>query len=248
VPCAGVHLEPLDVVRLFAGVAVLGFASYTDWRWRRAPNLLWWLLGGLGAALLLGQAWQDPSLLEHRWPLLAAALLFAALAFAFYWLGLLAGGADAKALMALAILLPLPLHLGALPLWPSALPPAFGALGNALVAFLLVPLGLLGRNLLRGDVRFPHALLALKLPLDQAQRGHYWPMEHVQDGEVRTMLMPSRFEWEEEDFEALRAAGRTHIWATPKVPFMIPLLVGVVLVAFVGDLLAGLLLGLGPAP
>ena len=44
---AGVHMH---------GTAVLAFASWTDWRWRRAPNVLWLVVGGGGLALLAGVA------------------------------------------------------------------------------------------------------------------------------------------------------------------------------------------------
>lgn len=239
------HLDPLDAARLFLAVAVLGFAAYTDWRWRRAPDALWWVLAGAGAVLLVAHAMTQP-LTAREWPLLGVALLFAGLAYALYWLGLLAGGADAKALMALAVLFPLPLHLGAFPLLASPLPPAFGVLGNALLAFLAVPLALLARNLARRDLRWPHALLGFRMPLARARRAHVWPMEHVQDGEVRTMLMPSRFVWEDADWEALGAAGKEQLWVTPKVPFMVPLLVGVVVTAFLGDVVSALLLPLLP--
>lgn len=240
------HLEPLDVARLFAGASVLAFASYTDWRWRRAPNVLWALLGGAGAALLAVQLLMHPELLA-RWPLLLFSALFAGLVYAFYWLGLLAGGADAKALIALAVLLPFPLHLGALPLRATPLPPAFGVLGNALVAFLAVPLGLLAWNIAKGRPRLPHALLGVPMPLEEAQRRHVWPMEYVEGGRVRTKLLPSRFVWEEEDWAALRAAGRREVWVTPKVPFMVPLLAGFVAMFVAGDLVAGWLLGLPAA-
>lgn len=237
------HLEPLDAARLFVAVAVLGFASYTDWRWRRAPDALWWLTGGLGAVLLLAQALTDPGT-AREWPLLVAAVVFAALSYGLYHLGLLAGGADAKALMALAVLFPLPLHLGAFPLWPSPLPPAFAVLGNALLAFLAVPLALVALNLARRDLRWPHSVLGLRMDRDAARRAHVWPMEYVKDGAVRTMLMPSRFLWEDEDWDALRDAGVARPWVTPKVPFMVPLLIGVVAAAFAGDLLFGLALDL----
>lgn len=234
------HLEPLDLARLFAGVSVLAFASYTDWRWRRAPNVLWVLAGGAGAALLLLQLAAQPWMLQ-QWPLFAVTAAFAGMVALFYRLGLLAGGADAKALLAIALLLPLPLHLGLFPLLPSPLPPAFAVLGNALLAFLAVPLGLLARNAARRDLRLPHALLGLRLPVAEARRRHLWPMEAVHEGQVRTVLMPSRFVWTEEDWDALEAAGRREVWVTPKVPFMLPLLAGYVAAFFAGDLLFGAL-------
>lgn len=235
------HLDGLDVARLGVAAGVLAFASYTDWRWRRAPDLLWLVAGVAGLALLLAEAALDPAV-PRQWPLLAASGLFAAMVLGLHALGLLAGGADAKALMALALLLPLPLHLGPFPLHPSPLPPAFGVLGDALLAFLAVPLGLLAANAARGHLRWPFALLALRMPIEDARRKHYWPMEYVKDGEVRTMWMPSRFLWEDEDWDALKAAGRTDVWVTPKVPFMLPLLAGLVAAAFYGDALALLLL------
>jgi preflagellin peptidase FlaK len=235
-------LEGLDVVRLFTGAMLLAFASWTDWRWRRAPNLLWWIASGVGLALLAAQLVENPSLVATAWPLLLVSGVFAAMIYGFYWVGLLPGGADAKALMGLALLAPLPIQLGAFPLIVSPLPPAFGILGNTLLAFLVVPLGLFAYNASRGRIRFPHSFLGVTASLEEARGGRVWPMEYVKDGEVRTMLMSSRFEWEEEDFEALAAAGRTEIWVTPKVPFMIPLLAGFVSALLLGDVLGGMLL------
>lgn len=240
-------LDPLDVARLFLGVAVLSFASYTDWRWRRAPNALWWLLGGAGLALLALQLAVQPGLLAARWPMLLVAGLFAGMAFAFHWLGLLPGGADAKALMALAVLLPFPLELGPFPLRQSLLPPAFGALGNALLAFLAVPLGMLLVNAARRQAALPQALLGVRMRVARARKAHVWPMEFVDDdGAVRMTWMPSRFEWEDEDWDRLAKAGRDEVWVTPKVPFMVPLLAGFVALCFVGDVLSGWVFALKP--
>jgi len=237
-----VHLEPLDLARLSLGAAVLAFASYTDWRWRRAPNVLWVVTACVGAVLVAMQ-FLGGSVPVQAPKYLVVAAIFAGMTFGLYRVGLLAGGADAKALMALAVLAPFPVELGALPLWPSLLPTPFAILGNALLAFLVVPLGLLARNLTRGHVAWPFSFLAVRIPLDEARRKHVWPMEYMQDGQVKRMLMPSRFEWEDEDWEALAAAGRTEVWVTPKVPFMVPLLVGFVSAFLLGDLLFGTLLG-----
>jgi archaeal preflagellin peptidase FlaK len=233
-----VHFETLDVARLFVGTAVLSFASWTDWRWRRAPNILWMLMGAAGGLLLLLQLSLEPFLLTS-WPMLVIAGAFAGMMFLFYRIGLLAGGADMKALACLAVLAPLPIHLGAFPLRPSLLPPPFAILGDALVAFLAVPLGLLITNVARGHLRLPHALLGLKLPVGVARLRHLWPMEHVEDGKVKTVWMPSRYAWDDEDWDALLAAGHDLVWVTPKVPFMLPLLLGFVTAFFAGDLLFG---------
>jgi prepilin signal peptidase PulO-like enzyme (type II secretory pathway) len=48
--------------------------------------------------------------------------------------------------------------------------------------------------------------------------------------------MPKEFDADEE-LKAFENLGITEIWVTPKIPFMIPLLVGFVFAFFPGDLL-----------
>lgn len=235
----------LDLVRLFAGVALLSFAAYTDWRWRRAPNALWVAMAAIGVVLLAVEAALDWSLFKARWPYLAFVAGFAAAIYAFWWLGLIAGGADAKALMALGVLLPFPLALAdGVPPWQGPLPGSFTVLGNSLLLFLAIPLALLAWNLARGHVRFPHMLLGLKREAAEVRRGHAWPMEVVDaEGRRRTRLFASRMSDQEVDetFERVQALGREKVWVSPKIPFMLPLLAGFVAAFAVGDLLLTLL-------
>lgn len=233
----------LDLLRLFAGVAILSFAAYTDWMWRRAPNVLWLLLAGIGAVVLAADVALDPSGVRARWPYLVAIPLFAGLMYGFWWLGLIAGGADAKALMALALLLPFPIALtGALPLWGAPVPGAFTVLGDSLVLFLVIPLSLFVWNVSHGDARLPHAFLGIKKEGASIRRGHHWPMETFDaEGTRKTRLFASRMSASEVDetFERLAALGSEKVWVTPKIPFMIPLLLGFVAAFTVGDLLFG---------
>jgi len=240
----------LDLARLFLGTALLAFASYTDWMWRRAPNVLWIILAGAGVALLAVEAALDwGSFWEKRW-YLAFIPVFWVFIIGFYYFGLIAGGADAKALLALALLVPFPLHLAAgLPLVDSPLPGVFAVLENSLIAFMLIPVAFLVMNALKGDFRFPAMLLGTRRPVAGIEDRHEWPMEHVHEGKVRMRYFASRSAGPiEEEAEALRAAGVERIWVTPKVPYMIPLLVGFVLAFLVGDVLFGVLRAVLPAP
>jgi len=45
----------LDTIRFVTGITILLYASFTDIKTRRAPNLLWFLMGTIGAILLLVQ-------------------------------------------------------------------------------------------------------------------------------------------------------------------------------------------------
>ena len=45
----------LDIARLIIGVAILGYASFTDIKTRRASNINWLIMGSAGAILLVIQ-------------------------------------------------------------------------------------------------------------------------------------------------------------------------------------------------
>lgn len=237
----------LDLLRLLVGATLLAFASYTDWKWRRAPNALWMIMAAAGVALLAAEIALDPALLRDQWPYLAFVPAFAALVYGLWWLGLIAGGADAKALMALGVLLPFPFTAEAgLPLLTSPMPGAFVVLADSLLLFLAIPLSFFVWNLLHGHLRLPHAFLGLKRPARTVRQGHAWPMEVVdEDGKRRTRLFASRMSTEEIEttFDRVQALGDERVWVTPKIPFMIPLLGGFVLAFLAGDLLLGLLQG-----
>ncbi|MFB6134044.1 MAG: prepilin peptidase [Halanaeroarchaeum sp.] len=96
-----------DLLRLVA-VPVLGWAAYRDVRTRRVPNELWGPLALLGVLLLV---WDGLRLqgnpLGSVWGLRVALSvgLIVPLSYGFWYLGGF-GGADAKAFMVLALLLP----------------------------------------------------------------------------------------------------------------------------------------------
>lgn len=231
----------LDLLRLLVGTTLLSFAAYTDWKWRRAPNLLWLLMAGAGVVLLAAEVALDPSLLTERWPYLVFVPAFAALVYALWWLGLVAGGADAKALMALGLLAPFPVALAeGLPPLASPVPAAFAVLSNSLILFLAIPLAFLAWNAAHGHLRLPHAILGVKRRAADVQRGHAWPMETVDaKGRRATRFFASRMGSAEveETFARVQALGEERVWVSPKIPFMIPLLGGFVLAFLVGDML-----------
>ncbi len=230
----------LDLARLVVGGALLGFAAWTDHRWRRAPNALWLVMVAAGVTILAIQAALDPAAFAGRWPYLVGAPLFAGAIYVFWRVGLLAGGADAKALMALAVLLPFPLVFNAsVPVLQSPLPGSVVVLGDSLLAVLFLPLVFIVRNLLNGDLRFPAMFLGYKLPLAEVPERWVWPMEHPDgDGGTNLHLFASKgpeFTWE--SLEELEELGIEEIWVTPKVPFMLPLTGGFLLAFLAGDVL-----------
>ncbi|WP_158855361.1 A24 family peptidase [Halorhabdus sp. CUG00001] len=152
-----------DLLRLVV-VPVLGWAAWRDVRTRRVPNRTWLPLGVLGVVLLAWDGWLawtgtsmqvvDPRLFALR---VAFSLgLLVPFAYAFWWFGGF-GGADAKALIVLAIIFPTyPTYLFDGFVLP-ALEPTLGVfsltiLSNAVLVGLAYPLALAGRNALGGHL------------------------------------------------------------------------------------------------
>jgi archaeal preflagellin peptidase FlaK len=230
-----VDVTILNLIRLLTGTILLAYASYTDVKTRRAANILWVIMAIIGAVLLLIQYLDEG--FPNIWYLIFIPIMIA-LMYLFFQMRLLFGGADAKALMALAILVPIqPTLLGEqLPLWKSFMPGSWIIFANATILFLLIPLSLLVYNIGKRHVKFPHSLLGYVITVEKAKQKFVWPLEKIKDGKRRLMYMPKNFDIDEElaEFEKL---GINEIWVTPKIPFMIPLLIGFLVSFFLGDLL-----------
>ena len=176
-----------DLARLLA-VPLLGWAALRDIRTRRVPNWVWYVLGGLGAVLL---AVDLAGLLPvesavARLELLRIALslgLVVPLAYGFWRLGGF-GGADAKALMALAVLFPTyPSYYPPTTLFGVDIPPvlpveptlvgvfSLTVLTNTVLVGALFPVALTVRNALVGEFS-PVMFLARVVPVGQLPDRH----------------------------------------------------------------------------
>jgi preflagellin peptidase FlaK len=229
-----VDVTILNVLRLITGTVLLAYASYTDIKTRRAANMLWVIMAIVGAILLLIQ-YLDGGF-PNIWYLVFIPIMIA-LMYLFFQMRLLFGGADAKALMALAILVPIQPTLGEqLPIWNSFMPGSWIIFANATILFLLIPISLLIYNIAKRNLKFPHSLLGYVISIEKAKQKFVWPLEKIKDGKRKLMYMPKKFDVDEElaEFEKL---GITEIWVTPKIPFMIPLLIGFLVSFLLGDIL-----------
>ena len=163
---------------------------------------------------------------------------------------LLTGGADAKCLIALTLLVPTYPESSPFPLFTAdpRVQPAFQAifpfsfvvLVDAAVLQLVVPLGLFIYNLTRGDIGI-QSFLGYRAPLDPFPK-HVRLMERITDrGEHVLVLRPKRESDPTTEILKLRSAGIQRAWVTPWVPFMVPLLGGFLLTFFAGNLLVAVL-------
>jgi len=225
----------LDIARLVVGTTILSYASYTDIKTRRASNMLWVVMGSVGAILLVIQYLTVPAAFDKIFYLIFIPIMIA-LMYIFFQLRLIFGGADAKAMMALAILVPLEPSIFEFPLLSSFMPFSWIILSNSVLLFLLIPVSLLIFNIARRNIEFPYCLLGYKLSVEKAKERFVWPLEKIVDGKRKFSYMPKEFDVED-DLETFEKNGIMEIWVTPKIPFMIPLLAGFLCSFILGDLL-----------
>ena len=216
----------LDPIRLIVGMTILLYASYTDFKHREAENFLWIIMGGFGV-LFMAFAGYDLGLVA------ISILLTIPMAIVLVFAGM--GGADAKALMAIAVLTPLIPHMNIgieFPLWtaPVELPFSIIVLINALLLFLGIPLMFLLLNAARGDFEFPTALLGYKMRACDIGTSFVWPMEKIVEEKRITTILPQK------NVDPA-IFGDEVIWVTPKVPFLIPLTAGYAISFIFGDIL-----------
>ena len=176
---------------------------------------------------------------------LVAALALMAMMYGWYYYGPTIGGADVKALLTVAVLVPFAPDAGATlhAFGEQGFPFPWVVFMNSLLLYLAIPVGLLAWNIAHGDLEKPwlQALLGVRMPLAQARDSHVWPMTRVVGG--RTVLAPMvqrgldlPAEW-----DALDVADIERPWVSLKIPYIIPLFGAFLLAAFVGDLFSELL-------
>lgn len=178
--------------------------------------------------------------------------------YAMYNLGIPKGGADTKALMALSVLFPIyifkPLLIdfsfftsekifsGIAYIFPFA----FSVLINATVISLFVPLCLVIYNATKSDLKFPYCAFGYKMNINDIPKKHVWLMDQIDEkGNISTVLIPRQSEKDTEMIKEFEKHGHKNAWVTPKIPFIIPMAVGFLLIFLIGNILFTLIFGLG---
>ena len=208
-----------DLLRLVA-VPAFAWAAYRDVRTRRVPNRLWPPLVGAGVlALALDFAGGLPGGFDGEIALLRIAVsvgLVAPLGYVFFRVGGF-GGADAKAVIALAVLFPLyPVYylpFDALPMHAATLGVfSLTILTNTVVAGALYPVALAARNLSSGHLA-PPMLVGRPARVEDLSTAHGSLME-TPDGYTRRGLdldaLRMYLRWRGTTLSALREGPDRH--------------------------------------
>jgi preflagellin peptidase FlaK len=190
-------------------------------------------------AYLLSQFWNT----GYIWQLMVIPVLFVLIYF-LYQFNIIKGGADAKALMAVALILPSYPIIGPFPLihvtvdaTQYIMPFAILVLFNAALLTLAVPVVMVFYNLYRRDVKLPAMLFGFMMDLPEARTRFVWPMEYMSEGVLKMSVFVRSDDSTEDQINQLEAAGRKKIWVTPKIPFLIPITVSLLFSAIVGNII-----------
>jgi len=234
----------VDLARIFLVTFMMAYASYLDIKERKVPNKVWALFAPIAVVLfildIIGKEYYEIFMM------LINILIVSAFGFASFYLGIL-GGADAKAIMILGLMLPRwPVYtLHPLPYVPLVLDAL--TLG-AIITLAYFP-GCLICNIINGEVALPKALYGIKMCKQQAleKKDYYIPLYALKEnGSLEfkfRMLLPPEEEIEK-IWVAIENSDLEEIWVSPGIPFIVYLFMGLIITMVYGDLIMGPILNL----
>ena len=242
----------LDILKVLFCTPFLLYSCYTDIKTRRVTNKLWLVMlsGSVFFALYDIATEGVPYLLRL---LISAGLIFL-LVYILFQLGSF-GGADAKSLIVISIILPaypmiqvfgqnFPLNEPLIPLF------AFGILGNAVLLTVVVPLGLAAYNVFRMGLNIDNPLyifIGYKSRISDMADKHIKLIQSFEEenGEIKFRFKRGGAEINEDVISELKAMSekgliKDEVWVTPGLPFMIPITLGFFVAVFYGDMITEL--------
>jgi len=203
----------IDALRFVIAFPLLLYAAYSDIKKREADNWIWIVMALFGIPFII---WEKNLFMTA----ISIGITFP-VAFLLYLFGM--GGADAKAIMAIAILNPLPpstmLYHSPMFVFPMTV------LLNSLILILPLPLIFLIYNVIRKNADFPYCLFGYKMDAIKAEKKFVWPMEKNGKKSIKPI---KNADW---------STYHGEIWVTPKLPFLVFILAGYLISYFVGDVL-----------
>lgn len=256
--------DTLSLARIVLSLAFLVYASWSDLKAREVENYVWVAFAPIAAVLTITQFVVYPPLINVIQSLLYYAISFAVtstFSIVLFYAGAF-GGADAKALMCIALAIPLPPHLVeplsgfVSPIFPitvfsnGVILAAFSVFYSLLRnlwwtyrresrLFECYENGSLGRKLLV-------VLSGYKVTFAKLKASFLYPLEDLtfeEDGSVKKwLLIFPRDESREEILDRMNRAeseGKLHsmIWATPGLPMLVFITAGFILAWTVGDII-----------
>jgi len=164
-------------------------------------------------------------------------------------LGVLYGGADAKALMIAGVLVPLfpsPLlaQTSSAAVLLTVLPFPVDVLVDAALLSIVIPLGIGLRNAVRREFEFPRGFSGYMIPVRELPDRFVWlrdPMSREGREEPEALTSEEDRAARVRAAQELEAKGVERVWVTPQVPFLVLIALGTVAALLAGNLVLDLL-------
>jgi len=242
----------LDILKVLFCIPFLLYSCYTDIKTRRVTNKLWLvMLAGSAFFVLYDILAKGPTYIIFLF--LSAGSIFV-LVYILFQIGTF-GGADAKSLIVLSIILPaypviqafgqnFPLNKPLIDLF------AFGILGNAVLLTIVVPLGLAAYNIFKMGLNIDNPLyifIGYKCRISTLADKHIKLIQSYEEdnGKIIFRFKRSGIEINEDVISELKALSdkgliKNDVWVTPGLPFMIPITLGFFAAVFYGDMITEL--------
>jgi len=242
----------IGLLKVLACMPFLLYSCYSDIKTRRVSNRVWPLMLAAGSVFVIHD------LLTYGVPHLIRMVLSFVFIFVFVYILFLLnafGGADAKVLMVISIIIPtfpiIRIYDHVLPL--MSVPPinlfTFSVFGNAVILTVIVPIGLFFYNLtqlsLTGMLKKPwYMFIGYRCPVSRLKDGHIRMIEvYEQIGDsVTSRYTRGGTVIEDDTIEELdgwvqKGLIEERVWVTPGLPFMIPITAGFITAVVFGDLI-----------
>jgi preflagellin peptidase FlaK len=164
------------------------------------------------------------------------------------------GGADAKILMVISLIIPTfpAIELGSTSLPLTGVPPinlfAFSVFGNSVILTVIVPIGLCLYNLVKNpseSLKRPlYMFIGYITPISKLKKGHFRMIDSYEDTKDGLKFKFSRSGTEIssdviKELKMYQKEGKVKdgVWITPGLPFMIPITAGFITAVVYGDLI-----------
>ncbi len=254
--------EMLSWTRVITSLIFLAYASWSDFRTREVSNNVWIVFAPIAFLLTFAQFLFFPPIVDTLQSMINYALSFAitsVFSIALFYVGAF-GGADAKALICIALAIPEPSITSPLSDFVSPIFPitvfSNGVIIAALSVFYALFRNLLwkqrtGQRLFEGyeNESFGRKALALlcgyKVSVADLEKSFLYPLEDFQtsqegEGRKRLLLFPKDEKREEIIERLVGAQGKGKIqnvvWATPGLPMLIFITIGLIVAITIGDI------------
>jgi len=242
----------LDILKILFCTPYLLYSCYSDIKTRRVTNRLWLVMLAGGAFFVLYDIMTKGT--QYIMLLFLSACLIFVLVYILFQLGTF-GGADAKSLIVISIILPsypvfsafgfdFPLNKPLFDLF------SFGILGNAVLLTVVVPLGLGVYNISRMGLHIDNPLyifIGYKSRISDLADKHIKLIQSVEEenGDVKFQFRRGGVEITEDVISELKNLSekgliKNEVWVTPGLPFMIPITLGFFVAVFYGDMITEL--------